>query len=241
MSNVTIGKGLPPPAKVGPAEPLHRNRERQSAGYVRRESGRSLDDDDGSHGLSPGMHDRRSAFEQHLERGLKQHEGNADEQRQEDDSRELIVALAAPGATPLAGTEVAPSEALPNLSEAIVQKVIAVSLQIERALAVQGLPRWDAPLTVRLNVEGIADGLVGLTINSGPGMLDIVLERTVEGITPELAAAAQLLADRLQQRFPNRAIRVLDRLTDRQRAVSSAAAVGHEQAEDAAFDRDGPS
>jgi hypothetical protein len=233
MSNATIGKGLPPPAKIGPGEPVHRN--------VRRENGRNLDDDDGSHGLSPGMHGRRSAFEQHLERGLKkQQEGNADEQRQEDESRELIVALTAPGATPLAGTAAAPAQALPNLSEAIVQKVIAVSLQIERALTVQGLPRWDAPLTVRLNVEGIADGLVGLTINSGPGMLDIVLERTVEGITPELAAAAQLLADRLQQRFPNRAIRVIDRLADRQRAVSAAGA-DPEQSVAGAFEQDEPS
>jgi hypothetical protein len=225
MSNTTINKGLPALAEIQPAERLHRHRERQAAtDRLRRDAGHGLEDDDAAHGFSAAMHERSAAFEQRLESGLKQQQDDAEEQQQQDDpSEEQVLAVTLPGPGQLARSEGKVPDALPKLSETMIQKVIAVSLQIEKALCVEGLPRWDAPMTVKLNAEGIADGLVGLTINSGPGMLDIVLERTVAGITPELAAAAQALVDRLQQRFPNRAIRVIDRLTDRERAMSSAA------------------
>jgi hypothetical protein len=231
MSSNTINKGLPPPAEVQPAERLHRHRERQDAAdRVRRDAGHGLKDDDTSHGFSADMHERSSAFEQRLERGLKQHREDDEHHQEDDPAPEQVVVLTLPGPGPVAKAEGKAPDTLPKLSETMIQKVIAVSLQIEKALTVEGLPRWDAPMTVKLNAEGIADGLVGLTINSGPGMLDIVLERTVAGVTPALAAAAQALADRLQQRFPNRMIRIFDRLADRDRAASSAAATDGENA-----------
>jgi len=238
MSSNTINKGLPPLAEVQPAERLNRHRDRQAAaGLVRRDAGHGLEDDDAAHGFSTDMHERSAAFEQRLESGLKQHQDDAEQRDEDDPAPEQLVVLTLPGPGLLAKSEGKAPDTLPKLSEAMIEKVIAVSLQIEKALRVEGLPP-HAPMTVKLRAEGIADGLVGLTIHSEHDLLEIVLERTVAGVTPELAAAAQSLADRLQQRFPNRAIRIIDRLADRQRAASSAAAADGESATVAALHED---
>jgi predicted nucleic acid-binding Zn ribbon protein len=81
--------------------------------------------------------------------------------------------------------------------------------QIEHAVlsAAPGTPDGIFTLGLQLAVEG-KEGLRSVEISMSPTALDVVLSRTEGQATVEYLAATQALAERLQERFPRRIIRI---------------------------------
>jgi hypothetical protein len=90
--------------------------------------------------------------------------------------------------------------------------VATVTRHIEAAIRADMRPSKDAPLTLQLAFPGEEAGLFGLTLSMTATTLDVVLDRVVGDMSPELLAAAAALSDQLRLRFGKRVVRILDRV-----------------------------
>ncbi|MFS8181968.1 hypothetical protein ACMG4P_10470 [Pseudovibrio denitrificans] len=99
-------------------------------------------------------------------------------------------------------------------TEARVDKAMtAIANQIEQAMRAEAMADKSDGRVLSLSLDANRFGLAGLKVMSTQGGLAVVLERvTGDRIAGEVQAAAQGLMSTLQQRFPDRKIRILDRL-----------------------------
>lgn len=80
--------------------------------------------------------------------------------------------------------------------------------RVESSLAAE-LSRSGGPqLTLRLDLPDAAFGIAGFSISITADAIDVVLDRGGAAASDEIAAAAQALADRLQQRFARKTVRI---------------------------------
>ena len=107
-------------------------------------------------------------------------------------------------------------------AEARVDKAMnAITTQIEQAIRAEAAADKSDGRVLSLTLDANRFGLAGLKLMTTQGGLAVVLERVSgDRVAGEVQAAAQGLMSLLQQRFPDRKIRILDRLE--QQEVESA-------------------
>jgi len=88
-------------------------------------------------------------------------------------------------------------------------RIEALVERIEQSLRGALAPGPGGSLSIRLDLGG-AGGFAGISVSMSPDMVDIVLSRAGFPAAEDLAVAAQVLADRLQMRFPRRIVRVFE-------------------------------
>jgi hypothetical protein len=95
-------------------------------------------------------------------------------------------------------------------STATGQAVAALVERIEQAVRAEMFASIGRPSLVSIDLGGAVEGLRSLTVSMTETALDVTLVRAEGVATAELIGAAQALAERLQQRFGRRIVRVLD-------------------------------
>lgn len=125
-----------------------------------------------------------------------------------------LLAQARPAPTGLpAPASAAPPAAGPAIADRItaIHNLVADAIRSEiRHLAGEGIH-------LRLDLAGAVDGLAGLTITLKQQAMDVVLQPLGGALAPELALAAQMLADRLQARFGLQRVQILTARPETQR------------------------
>ncbi len=157
-----------------------------------------------------------------------------DPEEQEDNPKSQIGAVDISNARLLASTDSvesrniltsSPTELLANsrlnASEARIEKATAAMVtQIEQAVRSEAAADHSASRVLSLSLDVERFGLSGLTLLTTNSSLSVVLERaSVDGMPGDIQTAAQSLLSALQSRFPDRKIRILDRLEQGQSEV----------------------
>jgi hypothetical protein len=119
----------------------------------------------------------------------------------------LAVAQASSGTGLPAPTAAADSSAATPGARAAA--VATVTQRIEATIRAEARPSAERPLDLHVSLGQDFHGVTGLRLVVTPTTLDVVLERTAAGVSPQLAAAAAELADGLCARFSKSRVRVL--------------------------------
>lgn len=95
---------------------------------------------------------------------------------------------------------------------AVERRIADIADRVERAFQADLQAGPGAPIALRIPLDGAGDGLSSLTVTATAQGLDITLARAADGAVPlpELLAAAQALAERLQRRLGRGSVRVFD-------------------------------
>jgi hypothetical protein len=102
-------------------------------------------------------------------------------------------------------------------------EITAVVARIEQAVKAESRAAANGLAAVHLDLGDAVAGLKGLTVAMTPTAIDVTLLRSEGEVSAELIGAAQALADRLQQRFGRRIVRVHDTTGE----VAAEAGEGH--------------
>jgi hypothetical protein len=162
-------------------------------------------------------------------RDTEQETGGGRNAKAEDAALRLIAVAHAPASfDPLnpaaAAAAAAPARSdAPARTEAIAERI---ATQVEQALKAELWTGAGRPVTLALPLDGMVDGLAGVTLTLSAGSLDIVLQRNGGVVSDDLIKAAQGLAERLQARFARRTVRVLDSVTADGGATAGAGGFG---------------
>ncbi|KZK81534.1 hypothetical protein PsAD13_03942 [Pseudovibrio sp. Ad13] len=153
-------------------------------------------------------------------KGAFQEEGEGSEQGQTD-PLDLSHARLLAASDPAEARSISvsnPSELFSSVrqasTEARVDKAMsAIANQIEQAMRTEAMADKSDGRVLSLTLDANRFGLAGLKVMTTQGGLAVVLERVSgDRVAGEVQAAAQGLMSTLQQRFPDRKIRILDRL-----------------------------
>lgn len=210
-----IGDAITPKASGGqPAskpEAPEKNDVRSKSG---KETGNRLDRKTGKKAADADI------FQQKMLHALRK--GKVDDKPEGDTGKTLLVILHPGGLT-----ESGRSDALAGAAKSQVNQpshriewVEKLFSRIDRALQSDATARGGS---VTLNLELAThevDGLRGVEISMSPTALDVVLTRTEGQATMEYLAATQVLAERLQERFSRRIVRIHE-VVDQARKASS--------------------
>jgi glutathione S-transferase len=157
-------------------------------------------------GLGAETKEREDAFHEKIRHALR------DARPGDDRSEERTRLIAAAGeAAPI--RTAAPQPAAPAADDGAAQRadrglrIDQLAQRIEEALGTE-LRGGRSELSLRLDLGGAEFGLASLTVAITPDTLDVVLTGAGAPLPPEAAAAAQALAERLQQRFARRVVRI---------------------------------
>ncbi|MGV8938765.1 MAG: hypothetical protein ACOH2J_16725 [Allorhizobium sp.] len=154
-----------------------------------------------------GRHERESLFSERLRQALnsQQDGGRKDEQSPDQFTGLRLLVTALPAEHIGSGDQSDGPRASPHTrAEAVAARVAAALDAAERPLP-------GAPLVLTLQMPELADaGIAGLMLVMTGDQLDIALTTSGGPLPESLREAAQVLADRLNQRFPNRRIRIFE-------------------------------
>lgn len=212
MTRIT-GPGIGPGEFQPPASGERRD------GYDSRRDGLSGRFGELRNGLGQGMRsdeftfgdglteERENAFRDKMAAALQA--GARDEQSGEELPPTKLIAVAGEAALPVMAAApqsaaAQPASAAPDRSAEIFALVDRVESRIAAELAGQGAQQ----LTLRLDLPDAAFGISGFSISISADAIDVVLDRGGAAASGEIMAAAQALADRLQQRFARKTVRI---------------------------------
>ncbi|WP_294641446.1 hypothetical protein [uncultured Aureimonas sp.] len=208
-----VQTGSEAPASVAQPADAHRRRHEEPGGDLARRDARSDagHKDRAGHGLDLAQGRAEDGREQRFRESLKRHASGAARAatagRTEDDDdpgRRLLAERPPLPPFPLAATAVALAPAtLPT------QRAERICDLVEAALRRSGAPTPGTPVVIALDAPLlIGSGLAGILITMGADALDVVLSPEPGADVARLMDTAQTLADRLQQRFGRRVIRI---------------------------------
>jgi len=105
-----------------------------------------------------------------------------------------------------------PADAAPQPvnSPALEAVVTSVTELIDRSIRAEMAVSALRPLDLRVALPEGLDGLTGLRLIMTPTSLDVIFECAEQGLSDHLAAAAEVLAERLRTRFSKRCVRVME-------------------------------
>lgn len=96
--------------------------------------------------------------------------------------------------------------------------------RIEKAVLARSIDTLPGAVSLTLDFGDIGGSIGGVTITLAAGSIDLLLSRTGEVAAGPYLQAAQMLADRLHARFPNRVVRILEAPARRETAPEGLAA-----------------
>jgi hypothetical protein len=165
---------------------------------------------DGKAATHAGTADRAAVFQRSIRAAEDKSKDEATSHvREQEDGHVLAVAggIASGAAMPDPGT-VSPGETKSAATlEPVVTEILA---KIEQAWRAELSASAEGPASLQIDLGDAIEGLKGLTVTMTGTSLDVILVRGEGEASAELMLAAQVLADRLQQRSGKRIVRVLD-------------------------------
>ena len=162
---------------------------------------------------------RSADFSRRIQDAMDERGGHGQDERGRDERRERVLASVQADGMGAAIPFVQPAEVRPvvasdrpsaSLAPATDEAVVLLASRIEQAYRADISASAGEPVSLRVPLDGLVEGLRDITVSVTPVGLDVTLTRTFGGAPEDLVQAAQMLASHLQARFSKRSVRILE-------------------------------